>query len=94
MSIPAEAIQAAAEVRLRQYETEYSADHLTWHDFEDEVRAVLEAAEQAWPHQPPKRDPASTTAASVTLGPRPQPYDRHEPVRPAPPFGFGRDVSL
>jgi hypothetical protein len=40
-------VEAAASVRLRQYESEYSASHLTWHDFADEVREVLSAGEPA-----------------------------------------------
>jgi DNA-binding PadR family transcriptional regulator len=42
--LPLEAVRAAAEVRLRQYGSEYSAGHLTWEDFADEVREVLTAA--------------------------------------------------
>jgi hypothetical protein len=42
--VPAPAIQAAAEVLFRQYESEYSASHLTWRDFADQAREVLEAA--------------------------------------------------
>lgn len=45
--LPDSAIQAAAEVRFRQYESEYSAGHLTWRDFADEVREVLAAAAPA-----------------------------------------------
>lgn len=42
--IPDVAIQAAAEVRLRQYDSEYDASHLTWRDFADAAREMLEAA--------------------------------------------------
>ena len=42
--IPQEAVRLAAEVRLRQYGSEYSSAHLTWRDFADEAREVLEAA--------------------------------------------------
>lgn len=56
--IPKAAIQAAAEVRLRQYESEYSAAHLTWKDFADDTRAMLEAAA---PHMGKQR-PANNTA--------------------------------
>lgn len=45
-------------------------------------------AEQAWPHQPPARDPASTTAA-VTSVPTP-PTSRNVRTHPARPFGFGQ----
>lgn len=51
------------------------------------AQRALEAAEQAWPHQPPKRDPASTTDASTTI--------RNTPRRaPATAFGFTRDILL
>lgn len=43
-TVPEDAVKAAAEVLLRQYATEYSADHLTWKDFTDPAREVLEAA--------------------------------------------------
>jgi hypothetical protein len=42
--IPPAAVQAAAEVMFRQYESQYNADHLTWRDFEQDAREVLEAA--------------------------------------------------
>lgn len=42
----AEAITAAATVLLRQYDSEYNADHLTWRDFADQATEVLTAA---WP---------------------------------------------
>jgi hypothetical protein len=45
--IPDAAVRAAAEKLLRQYESEYSADHLTWRDFKDPAREVLEAAAPA-----------------------------------------------
>lgn len=41
------AVQAAAEVLLRDYESEYSAAHLTWRDFESLARRVLEAVSGA-----------------------------------------------
>jgi hypothetical protein len=43
------AVQAAAEVLLRQYGSEYDASHLTWRDFTDPAREVLEAALPYWP---------------------------------------------
>lgn len=43
--LPSAAIQAAAEVMFRQYESQYSASHLTWRDFSDDAKAVLAAAE-------------------------------------------------
>lgn len=42
--IPDDAIKAAAEVLLRQYASEYQADHLTWHDFEHAASEILQAA--------------------------------------------------
>ena len=42
--LPEPAVEAAAKVALRQYESEYSAAHLSWRDFEGEVRELLEAA--------------------------------------------------
>ncbi|MEO3929255.1 hypothetical protein ABGB07_36200 [Micromonosporaceae bacterium B7E4] len=42
--IPAEAIEAAAKVALRRYESEYSvAPNVTWRDFVPEVRELVEA---------------------------------------------------
>jgi hypothetical protein len=40
-------VQAAAEVLYRDYESEYSAGHLTWRDFTDPARRVLAAAREA-----------------------------------------------
>jgi hypothetical protein len=40
---PDTAIQHAAEVMLRQYESQYSAEHLTWRDFAGDARAILDA---------------------------------------------------
>lgn len=45
--VPDDAVQAAAEVMLRQYESEFSAPHLTWRDFADPAREILEAAAPA-----------------------------------------------
>lgn len=42
--LPETAIQHCAEVMFRQYESEYNADHLTWRDFADPARAILDAA--------------------------------------------------
>jgi hypothetical protein len=41
---PDEVVQRAAEVMLRQYETQYDAAHLTWRDFAASAREVLDAA--------------------------------------------------
>jgi hypothetical protein len=37
------AVQLLAERALHRYESEHSANHLTWHDFADEVGADLDA---------------------------------------------------
>jgi hypothetical protein len=42
--IPDEAVQRAAEVMFRQYESQYDVGEQTWRDFADDARAVLEAA--------------------------------------------------
>lgn len=64
------AVQAAAEVLFRDYESQYSAGHLTWRDFADLARKTLEAAigasaaivaEYGW--TPP--EPASADARRV-----------------------------
>jgi hypothetical protein len=51
--LPEAAVRAGAEVRLRQYESEYEAGHLTWRDFAAEVTEILEAA---LPYLPVPRD--------------------------------------
>jgi hypothetical protein len=45
--IPEAAVKAVAEVMFREYESEYQADHLTWRDFADSARLILEAAAPA-----------------------------------------------
>lgn len=45
--LPEEAVQAAAEVLYREYDSEFGADHLSWRDFTSTARAALEAAECA-----------------------------------------------
>jgi hypothetical protein len=42
--IPAKAVEAAALVRLRQYDGEYDASHLTVADFAEDVAEMLTAA--------------------------------------------------
>jgi hypothetical protein len=37
-------VQLAAEAMLARHESQYSAGHLTWRDFEGDARAILEAA--------------------------------------------------
>jgi hypothetical protein len=47
MTVPShsdETLQRAAEVLFRQYESEYSTEHLTWRDFADPAREILDAA--------------------------------------------------
>lgn len=45
----AEQIEAAARVLLADYESQYDASHLTWHEFADLAARVLEAAANAVP---------------------------------------------
>ena len=42
--LPESAVQAAAEVRRRQYDSEFDASHLRWQDFSGEAREILDAA--------------------------------------------------
>jgi hypothetical protein len=42
--IPDEAVQRAAEVMFRQFESQYDVGQQTWRDFADDARAILEAA--------------------------------------------------
>lgn len=44
---PPEVIQRAAEVRYRQYDSEFSAAHLSWQDFAGEAREMLDAVAEA-----------------------------------------------
>jgi len=46
-NLPDNAVQAAAEVLFRDYESQYSADHLTWRDFAGLAREALGAAAPA-----------------------------------------------
>jgi hypothetical protein len=43
--ISAKAVEAAANVRMRHYDSEYDASHLTWLSFAPEVRDILAAAQ-------------------------------------------------
>jgi hypothetical protein len=45
--IPEDAVQAAAEVLFRQYESQYVTGHLTWRDFTVPAREILSAATPA-----------------------------------------------
>jgi hypothetical protein len=49
-----DAVEAAARVMFRDYERQYSAGHLTWRDFADDAREILESAAlmivAAWQH--------------------------------------------
>ena len=40
-------VQAMAEMLLANYASEYSADHLSWRDFEAEARGLLDAVAPA-----------------------------------------------
>jgi hypothetical protein len=59
--------------------------------------AILAAVAEVWPHEPPRRDPASTTGGQVTMAAPPR--TRHmdalppQPPRRMPAFGFGKDVT-
>ena len=63
----------------------------------DAIRRMLEAAEAVWPHEPPRRDPASTTGGQVTMAAPPRTRHMHQlppqPPRRVPAFGFGKDVT-
>lgn len=47
LDVPAESVKAAAEVMLRQYDSQYNADHLTWLSFTDDAREIAAAAARA-----------------------------------------------
>jgi leucyl-tRNA synthetase len=42
--IPEDAVQAVAEKLYRAYDSEYGADHLTWRNFADQARELIEPA--------------------------------------------------
>ena len=46
---PDAVVQAAAEVLFRDYESQYTADRLSWRDFADLASKVLAAAQQPMP---------------------------------------------
>ena len=52
--IPDEAVQRAAEVMFRQYESQYDVGQQTWRDFAEDARAVLEAAAPGRPEPVPR----------------------------------------
>lgn len=80
--IPQAAIEAVALV-LCDTEGQPEPEHYALAD------DVLRAAEQAWPHQPPKRDLTGTTAGQFGLAPIRAPFRRDaRPPRPEVPFGF------
>jgi len=74
--VPDDAVQAAAEVMLRQYETEFSAPHLTWRDFADPAREILEAAA-----------PALAEAAAQKITGHMESFGPPAPLTPADPVG-------
>ena len=89
--IPPEAIQAAASGIHALQCCAAPCESLSEHDEAiDECKGLasvaLEAAEQVWPHDPPKRDLASTTAAVTERAPRPEVLGYR--ARPRA-FGFG-----
>jgi hypothetical protein len=42
--VPAEAVQAVAEILYRAYDAEFVADHLSWRDFRGQARDLIVAA--------------------------------------------------
>lgn len=82
--IPQAAIDAVALV-LCDVEGQPEPEHYALAD------DVLRAAEQAWPHDPPKRDLTGTVNGQFSRGPAGSMYRRDaQPPGPArPPFGFG-----
>ena len=83
---PADAIQAAAEAINNAMPGALILDEaVAWRA----AKHALEAAEQAWPHQPPTRDPASTTNAQLNIATTSRPNRRYG----REPFGFGKDTT-
>ena len=81
--IPEQAVEAGLEDWI-----EYTDDHDRG-TFTGEalVKAILERAEKAWPHNPPQRDPASTTYSTTEH--TYHGYYRAPASAKAKPFGFG-----
>jgi hypothetical protein len=83
--IPAEAIQAAAEVIC---DWVCGTDPETCSGMGGHIQlaeGALAKTEAAWPHDPPQRDPASTTAAVTERAPADRWSRAHR-------FGFGAPV--
>ena len=83
--------QAAIEAVAQALRDAALLDNAGYIDGDEERAAELavDAAEQAWPHDPPKRDPTGTTAGQFGLGPIRAPFRRDaRPPRPEVPFGF------
>lgn len=53
-AIPEAAVQAAAEVLYRDYDSEFDASHLSWQDFAGQARKVLDAAAGTAPQPAPE----------------------------------------
>jgi len=87
--IPQAAINAAADA-MRGCNVRWAT---AVDDPEIVARAALEAAEEVWPHDPPKRDLTGTTAGEFGRGPQQHPPPRHVPPRRRYPFGFTPEVS-
>jgi hypothetical protein len=74
---------AAAEAIERKLLTDPPGECMTWLEGNELLaRAALEAAEEVWPHQPPKRDPASTSMTTDRAWTRPR-------QAPATSHGYG-----
>ena len=91
-SIPQAAIDAAAEALHEPCICGTDASHeeqMAWAT--QTATTALEAAEEAWPHDPPKRDLTGTTNGQFERGPAKTMHRRDaRPPGPArPPFGFG-----
>lgn len=92
--IPQAAIGAAAKIHHRLHCVACAQRQCDGEPAELDLaaaRQILEAAEEAWPPQPPKRDLTGTTDGQFERGPAKPMYRRDaRPPGPArPPFGFG-----
>jgi hypothetical protein len=74
--VPDGAVQAAAEVMLRQYESAYSAPRPTWRDFADPAREILEAAA-----------PVLADAVAAKITGHMESFGPPTPLTPADPVG-------
>ena len=82
--IPQNAIEAGIEA-WAEYDDDHSPDTYRGADL---ITAILEAAEKAWPHDKPSRDPASTTYGNFEHTYHHVQKERAG-ARAERPFGFG-----